>query len=205
VKGNRQLPAASTSNPPASHRNQDCPADRALAKIVDLLLVDGFGFTIPAWHGDAYLKINNALWANTDLTITRHGSLTWEYRSVRCPHLHPSRLVGMAIELLDPDHVRREPTVGTNAGYPLAEIIRHALFRYGFAATITDTSAEAGPVLTATNPAQPCRGTLDITDDGEVSWYARAPHHPDGGIPLPDIAATITRALNRAHHPAARA
>ena len=130
-------------------------ANQSLAKIIDLLLQDGFGFTIPAWDGDAYLKINNALRAITDLTISSHGNLTWEYRSVQCPCLHPSRLVGMAIELLDPDHTRREPTVGTNAGYPLVEIIRYALFRYGFTATISETGADTGPVLSATNPAQP--------------------------------------------------
>ena len=125
------------------------PADRALAKVAELLLEDGFGYSVPAWDGDAYLKINNALRAITDLTLTRHGNLTWEYRSVQCPHLHPSRLVGMAIELLDPDHTRREPNVGTNAGYPLVEIIRYALYRYGFTATI----AETGPVTHCHQPS----------------------------------------------------
>jgi hypothetical protein len=105
----------------ASHRNPGSLADQSLAKIVELLLPAGYGFTIPGWDGDAYLKIDNALRAITDLTIT--------------------------------------------------------------------------------NPDQPYRGTLDITDDGELSWYARAPHHPDGGIPLPDIAHTI----NRAQHPATHA
>ncbi|HEY3906656.1 MAG TPA: hypothetical protein VGM14_22290 [Streptosporangiaceae bacterium] len=174
------------------------PADQALAKIVDLLLKDGYGFTIPAWDGDAYLKINNALRAITDLTITSHGNLTWEYRSVRCPHLHPSRLIDMAIELLDPDHARCIPILPKHDGYPLVEIVRYALFRYGFAATITDTGP--GPVLTATNPNQPYRGTIEISDDGELEWRARAPHHPDGGIPIPDIAVTISRALTQAQH-----
>jgi hypothetical protein len=174
------------------------PADLALAKIVDLLLEGGYGSSVPSWDGGAYLKINNALRAITDLTITSHGNLTWEYRSVRCPHLDPSRLVGMAIELLDPDHTRREPSTGENARFPLVEIVRYALYRYGFTATIDETSADTGPILTATNPRQPCRGTIDITDDGELSWHTRAPHHPDGGIPLPDIAATISRALTRA-------
>ncbi len=191
----RQAPA------PASHRNPVSPADQALTKIIDLLLQDHYGFTIPAWDGDAYLKINNALHAITDLTITSHGDVIWEYRSTQCPHLHPSRLVGMAIEILDPDHTRREPRLGENAGFPLVEIIRYALYRYGFTARIDETSIDTGPVLTATNPRQPGRGTIDITDDGELSWYAHAPHHSDGGIPIPSIAATINRALSRAQHP----
>ncbi|HEY3902288.1 MAG TPA: hypothetical protein VGM14_00090 [Streptosporangiaceae bacterium] len=107
----------------------------------------------------------------------------------------------MAIEILDPDHTRREPRLGENGGFPLVEIVRYALFRYGFTARIDETGTDAGPVLTAANPKQPCRGTLDISDDGELSWYARAPHHPDGGIPIPSIAATIDNALTRALHP----
>jgi hypothetical protein len=190
-----------SSNPPASRRNLASPADQALTKIIGLLLAEGFGFTIPAWDGDAYLKINNALRAITDLTITSHGNLTWEYRSVQCPHLHPSRLVGMAIEILDPDHTRREPRLGDNAGFPLVEIIRYALYRYGFTARIDETGVDTGPVLTVANPRLPCRGRIDISDAGELSWYARVPHHPDGGIPIPSIAATISRALTRAQHP----
>jgi len=185
----------------ASHRNPHSPADQALAKIVDLLLPAGYGFTIPAWDGDAYLKINNALRALTELTITSHGDVTWEYRSADCPHLHPSRLVGIAIELLDPDHTRPEPVMDSNDGFPLAEIIRFALYRYGLTATITEAGTDTGPVLTATNPDQPYRGTVEISDDGELEWHTRAPHHPDGGIPLPDIAAAISRALTRAQNP----
>jgi hypothetical protein len=175
-------------------------ADQSLAKIVDLLLPAGYGFTIPAWDGDAYLRINNALRAITALTITSHGNVIWEYRATQPPHLYPSRLVGIAIELLDPDHTRPEPVMGSNDGFPLAEIIRFYLHRYGLTATITETGTDTGPVLTASNPDQPHRGTIEISDDGELEWRARAPHHPDGGIPLPDIAATISRALTRAKH-----
>jgi hypothetical protein len=192
-------PAISRSTP-ASYRNSDSPADQALAKIVDLLLPAGYGFTIPAWDGDAYLRINNALRAIAALTITSHGNLTWEYRSAEYPHLQPSRLVGIAIELLDPDHTRPESVMGCNDGFPLAEIIRFYLHRYGLTATVAEARQDIGPVLSASNPDRPYRGTVEISDDGELEWRTRAPHHPDGGIPLPDIAATISRALTRAKH-----
>jgi hypothetical protein len=165
-----------------------------------MLLPAGYGFTVPAWDGDAYLRINNAFRAITALTVTSHGEVTWEYRATDCPHLHMSRLVGVVIELLDPDHVRPEPILGTNDGFPLAEIVRFTLYRYGLTATITETGTDTGPVLTAANPDQPYRGTITISDYGELEWNTRAPHHPDGGIPLPDLAATITRALTRAQH-----
>jgi hypothetical protein len=90
--------------------------------------------------------------------------------------------------------------MGTNDGFPLVEIIRFALSRYGFTATISDTGADTGPVLTVTDADLPYRGAITITDDGELEWRTRAPQHPDGGIPLSDIAATISRALIRARH-----
>jgi hypothetical protein len=194
------VPALQHAPPPASLQNPDSPADQALAKIVDLLLPAGYGFTIPAWDGDAFLRINNALRALTALTITSHGNVTWEYRSAEYPHLQPSRLVGIAIELLDPDRTRPEPVMGCNDGFPLPEIIRFYLHRYGLTAAVTETGTDTGAVLTATNPDQPYRGTVEITDDGELEWRTRAPHHLDGGIPLTDIAATISRALTRARH-----
>jgi len=83
--------------------------------------------------------------------------------------------------------------------------IRYALYLYGFAATISETGVDTGPVLTVTNQDRPYRGALEISDDGELSRRIRAPHHPDGGIPLPDIAASISRALTRAQHPASHA
>lgn len=170
------------------------PADQALGKVVELLTEDGFGITVPAWDGDAYLRISSALHAITDLTITSHGNVIWEYRSIRCPHIAPARLIGMVIEVLDPDRTRRAPSLPVYYGFPLVEVIRYGLFLYGFAATIS----EAGPVLTVANPDRPDRGTIRISDDGELSWRARAPHHRDGGIPLTDIGATISRALTRA-------
>ena len=191
------MPATFPRTLPATSRYPGSPADLALSKIISLLHPAGYEFTIPGWDGDAYLKINNALQAITDLTIASHGNLTWSYRSTQCPHLHPSRLISMAIELLDPDRTRRQPALPQLDGYPLAEVIRYALYLYGFTATITEPETETGarPALTATNPNRPHRGTLEITDDGKLTWHARAPHHPDGGIPLPDIATTIARAL----------
>jgi hypothetical protein len=190
---------------PACHRNHGSPADQALTTIVTILAGHGYNFSIPSWDGDAYLRISNALQALTELTITSHGDITWEYRSVRYPRASEHRLTGTAIELLDPDHTEPLPALPPDhlKLTPLGAI-RHALTSYGLTATITQLSTDIGPILTAANPRQPCRGSITITSDGELAWNTRAPHHPDGGVPLPDIAATITRALTRAQHPATR-
>jgi hypothetical protein len=197
-------PSQPPSEPaPACHRNPGSLADQALTAIVTMLADDGYSFSIPSWDGDAYLRIDNAVQARTELTITSHGNLTWEYRSFRYPHTSPHRLISIAIELLDPDHTRPTPDVPRQyADTPLLGGILHALTGYGFTVTVTETGADTRFVLTITNPSQPWRGSIIMTGDGELQWNTRAPHHPDGGIPLPDIAATIARALARAEHQA---
>jgi len=53
-----------------------------------MLAADGHSFSIPSWDGDAYLRIDNALQALTDLTITGHGEVTWQSPySGPSPHL----------------------------------------------------------------------------------------------------------------------
>lgn len=71
---------------------------------------------------------------------------------------------------------------------------RCALFNYGFTTTSRrQPDPDAYTVLSVTSPALPARGTVAITDDGELSWQTRAPHHRDCGLTLPDIACTLGR------------
>ncbi|HET7015795.1 MAG TPA: hypothetical protein VFI65_17880 [Streptosporangiaceae bacterium] len=199
-------PSPQLSKPaPACRRNPASPADRALTTIARVLAGDGYSSSIPSWDGHAYLRISNALQAHTDLTITPHGDITWEYRSARYPHTSERQLTAVAIEFLDPDDTRPLPALPP-ARLQLTQLgaIRHALSRHGLTAAITAADNDIGPILTATNPAYPCGGTITISSDGELTWTTRTPHHPDGGIPIPDIAAAITRALARAEHPAIR-
>jgi hypothetical protein len=201
MKGN-PMPAPQPALAPAVQRNPDSPADQALTKVIELLLNDGYGFTIPAWDGDAYLKISNALGALTDLTITSEGNITWEYRSTHGKHVDPAKLVVTTTTLLDPDAPSPRPYPPPHHDGAFIHVAAsYALCRYGL--TITNRQQpepDAYTILTVTNPAQPARGTVEITDDGELSWHTRAPHHPDGGLTLADIAGTISRALARTQH-----
>ncbi len=186
---------------PAACRNPDSPADQALTKIIDLLLDDGYDFTIPAWDGDAYLKISNALGALTNLTITSEGNVTWEYRSTHGDHVDPAKLVAIAISLLDLDAASPWPDPPPREERALIHVVASdALSRYGLTTSRQPPELDGYTILTVTNPAQPARGTVEITDDGELSWHTRAPYHREGGLNLPDIAAVISRALLRTEH-----
>jgi hypothetical protein len=59
-------------------------------------------------------------------------------------------------------------------------------------------SYEAYAEIQVTNPAA-ARGTVRVTDDGDLSWQCRA-HGPADGVPPAEIAAILARALARAQH-----
>jgi hypothetical protein len=54
--------------------------------------------------------------------------------------------------------------------------------------------------VTITNPAQPQRGTVYVTDDVALWWRCQVRRQPDGahGLDLDEITATIARALANA-------
>ncbi len=181
-------------------------ADDALITIAGLFTNVNFDLTIPAWDGSAYLKISNARGALTDLTIGSDGIITWEYRSTSGSYTDPARLAAMTLDLLDPRGTLSRPAPEPHR--PSTAI--HAAAQYLLADLGISTIPEpldatpGGSVTfaqtTITNPGCPARGTVHISDDGELRWQARTLCHPDGGLTLTDIAATITPALTRAQH-----
>lgn len=185
----------------ASLRNPGSPADQALAKIVDLLGRDGYDLTLPAWMGDAYLKISNALESLTELTISSNGNVTWEYRSIRGRHVDAAKITTIAITLLDPEaEIPALSSRGRSAMVLNLKSVRRALLRHGLTADRLRSDPDGFTILTLVNPYQPARGAVDITNDGGLIWQTRAPHHRDGGLVLPDIAGRISLALARAQH-----
>ncbi len=181
---------------PAGVQGTDSPAGQVLAVIAGRLRADGYGFSIPAGDGRACLRVARGRRAIAGLTVAGDGRVTWEYRFGYCPYLEPGRVAGVAVDLLDPDRRRRAWGPFPDRDAVLPEVARCALLRHGFMVAASE-SAETGVILTVSDPAQPCRGTVRVTGLGELRWDTRAPHHRDGGIPLPDIAAAISRALTR--------
>jgi hypothetical protein len=177
------------------------PADIAIAQVADLLLKVGYGCSIPAWDGSAYLKISNALGAITNLTVTSSGDVTWEYRSTHGTHVDPAGLVVIATSLLDPDALSNRPELPPHRARAAIHVAAgYALLHCNLAVSGQSAGADTFTILTVVNPEQLTRGTVQITDDGELTWQTRAPHHRDGGLALPDIVDGITRALTRAQH-----
>jgi hypothetical protein len=174
----------------------DSPAGQVLAAVAGQLRADGYGFSVPEGEGRACLRVAGGRRAVAGLSVTGDGRVTWDYRFGHCPYLEPGRVAGVAVDLLDPDRRRRAWGPFPDHGAALPEVAGCALLRHGFAVAARE-SAESGVILTARDPDQPCRGTVRVTGLGELRWDTWAPHHRDGGIPVPDIAAAISRALAR--------
>jgi len=182
-------PAAPASTPAA-----------ALLAIADELTTAGFSARSPAWNGSAYLAITNARGALCDLTITTSGTVTWDYRTHHGSHVEPGQITGIVLNLLAPGTSHAEAAPATRPAASLKGTIGQALAARGLRVTLNlldqdpdryETYAE----IQITNPADPDRGTVRVTDDGDLHWQCTT-----RGITPANIAATLTRALNEAQH-----
>jgi hypothetical protein len=188
----------------ACHRNPASPADQALTAIVAILAWPQLQVLHPVLGrrrlsadqqcpAGSHRPDHHQRWRHHPGIQVRPlppYQRTPPHRRHRAPRPRPHQ--APARTALQP-----HPTDPARSGPP-------ALTRHGLTAAIIAADDDIGLVLTVTNPAQPCRGTITMTSDGELQWATRTPCHPDGGIPIPDIATAITRALARAEHPAIR-
>jgi len=179
-------------------------AAASLLAIADELTATGYGTHSPIWDGSAYLKITNARGALCDLTITTSGSLTWDYRSRDGSHVEPDQITGIVLDILSPGTSRPGAAPTLYPATSLKGAVGQALAAHGLRVTLKlldqdhdlyETYAE----IQVTNPADPARGTVRVTDDGDLTWHCTT-HDQVGGITLAEIAATLTRALTQAKH-----
>lgn len=180
--------------------------DAALTQVADLFLDAEFNLTVPAWDRASFLQIANARGALCSLTIHDDGAITWDYRSVHGCHVDPAQLAAITLDLLDPDDTRPGPAPAPNrAASSIHAAAARALTSRGMTATsgtlVDDPTSFTifGQAIIA-NPARPDRGTVAITDDGQLLWNVGTLGHPAGGLPLPAIGTAITRALIAAQH-----
>jgi hypothetical protein len=179
-------------------------AAERLTTLADLLTEADFSLDIPG--EGCLLKISNARGALCELTITEAGDLTWEYRPYAGRHADPAQLAGLVRDLLDPDGFAGELPVMRRDDLTLKGLAGRALADHGMRVTfhvldIDDYFFDTYAEIRITNPAKPERGTARLNDDGAIWWDCHlCSAAPTEGLPLPEVAGTITRALTRACH-----
>lgn len=180
-------------------------ADAALLAVADEFTACGYSVRCPALHGSAFMQIANARAALCDLTITADGTVMWEYRTFDGSHVAPAQIAALALDLLDPDRHRARPTPAPQrSDISLKGAVGQVLTQSGMTVTLwlldlDRDSFDAYAEIQVINPAQPARGAVYISDDGDLRWRCLTGRNRCG-ITLSDLAATIATALTQAQH-----
>ncbi len=166
--------------------------------ISDQLAARGFGVRTQSWEQVHRLIIAGAAQATASLTIAEHAStgddgpgdggyVRWDYRPLPGPATSPAALTRIVLRVLGAAPAGDHPL--DDAAYhalPLKGAAGRLAQDHGLAVTLltsedTETFAAAADI-SITNPDQPGRGTIRISDDGAVEWGCHTdeafPGHP---------------------------
>lgn len=166
-----------------------------------------FAVRIPTSENCCHLKITNVPSTTADLTIYKNGLVEWQSHCFDGPH-DWKQIAGVTLDILNADDWPTDP--GRMTAYPAPHL--NLLGRIALAATAHDLRIAFDPVdpanadlliydeLTVTNPAQPNRGAVRITNDGVTNWRCRirGESHGADGLYLNQMTSAIKLALTSA-------
>jgi len=164
------------------------------------LTAGGLDIWNPAWVGTDYLKITNAPGALSELTISDAGLVTWEFRPFHGSPVDTREIARRAPALLgaSPAEISSDPTPRPSR-VALKDDIAQRLRACGLDVSVHALNVDAsGPYceITATNPAMPTRGRIQLAEDGMIRWECRVQENDRAqGAKLADIALTISAAV----------
>jgi len=153
-----------------------------------------------------YLYVTNAPNAFSEIIISNHGHVSWEYRPFRSSRLGMAQLMGMVLDVLDASGDRRQTVTWRWRGHLLGAGADRAFRRCGMRVRRVEnrcTRSARGlyrAEIVVTNPTRSERGRARLSDDDTIRWECRlswpTPRTP--GIDPGEFAATIATALARA-------
>lgn len=166
----------------------------------------GFDVRTPASEKCCHLKIVNVRSTAADLTVTADRTADWQYHRFDGNPPDPARLNAIVLAILLGDNAPAGlPEPGRLAHMTLLGNICATAIEHGLSASVglidpASTMFDLFDQVTITNPDQPHRGTVRVTDDIALWWRCQVRPHPHGadGLDLAEIATTIARALTSA-------
>lgn len=145
---------------------------RAMRAVAENLAAHGFRVHRPEWEESRCLTITNVGSARCELTVEDGVFVRWDYwpRSGRATD--PAEVTGLALRVLGAEGAGPEPTAPP--GVSLMGLVGRALDARGLNVGIEvyadpvfyDVAAE----IVVQNPAQPERGQVRVSEDGDFSW-----------------------------------
>jgi hypothetical protein len=191
------MTATAASAAPVRHQ-----AERCLHAVAGELTACGFVVTGLAGGDTCQCEITGIAGAYCEMDLMGTGALVWEYIP-RAGALTPGEAVRLVLALLG-------ATGPASGGMPAARYpgvafkgaVGRALAACGMAARLVvvhldHRNYEIDADVEVTNPAQPARGNVRVSDEGEIRWECAfaTPADRAAGLAPRDIAQTIATAL----------
>lgn len=197
-----ELPAGTSAEPATTS------ALAAATAIAGRLTAAGFGIHNPVWEDAVSLKVTGTRSAFSEVNISAHGLVAWDYHPFDGRHTNPAHLISVVLDLLSPawedTSSLRLPIV---PDLTLEGMVARALIEAGMRIDRSQPETEQQffdgiTEIVITNPAEPRRGIVRFAGHGAICWECETSEAagPDG-LSTGEIAATITRALWRAVQP----
>jgi hypothetical protein len=160
-----------------------------------------YGFDVSLGDGQpGQLYLSNVRGAFCAMSLTANGTMTWEYRPFHGAAPGPERIAGMVTGLLSGTGVTGRVRVRPYPGLALKGVVGRALTVCGLNVAVTvlahdNANYEIHTAIEVTNPAQPARGTVWVSDDGSIRWECPSTGAAADGVDLAGIVQTIATVL----------
>ncbi len=176
-------------------------AELCLHAVANELARRGFPVTGLVWGDTCQCEITGAAGGRCEMDLMGAGTLVWEYIPT-AGALTPGEAARLALVLLGAAHPGQEVAPVWYPGMALTGAAGRTLAACGMSVrlmvTRDDINYEIDADVEVTNPAQPARGNVRISDKGEVRWECAfaTPTAPTAGLAPRDIAHAIATALS---------
>lgn len=147
--------------------------------VIDTLAGEGFGAQTREWEELWNLTITGVRRGRACLTVGDDGYLRWDYEPDWGPDASPAGMAALVQRLLGaPEPPGTPARDDAYPAYPLKGAVGRLLQARGMKVGLLSyedlESFEVVAEIEATNPDRPERGTVRVTDNGDVEWESHA-------------------------------